>query len=288
MYVRLNLAAILCLLAAAGCATRRDRVAVGSKDGPEQAILGEIVAQHLEARLGAEIDRQLNLGRTTVVHQALTANQIDVYPEYSGAAWVEVLKMSGSTSREELFSEVRNTYRSRWDVEWLDPLGFDNAIVMAVRAQDAPASRKLSDAQDREWRLGIDYDFELRPDGLVALNTAYDLRWQGAAVTMPAQQLYKALEQKHVDMIAGRATDSGTAGEQMAILADDRGAFPPYQAALVVRRDSFARHPQFRDALAQLSGKIKLDAMRRMIHDINVRRAPVKEVAGAFLRSLPR
>ena len=75
-----------------GC-TKERPITVGSKNFTEQVILGEIVAQHLEHRLGRHVDRQLNLGGTLLVHQALVNGDIDLYPEYTGTALTTVLKL---------------------------------------------------------------------------------------------------------------------------------------------------------------------------------------------------
>src|SRR5579871_6854064 len=78
----MRLAALACLLLSLlGCSQTRP-ITVGSKNFTEQIILGEIVAQQLERRLGQKVDRKLDLGGTLLAQQALESGQIDVYPEY--------------------------------------------------------------------------------------------------------------------------------------------------------------------------------------------------------------
>ena len=93
-------AVVCCLLAAmAGCSGKHP-LTVGSKNFTEQIILGEIVAQQLERRLGEKVERKLDLGGTLLAQQALSTGQIDLYPEYTGTALTAVLKLLLPPKRE--------------------------------------------------------------------------------------------------------------------------------------------------------------------------------------------
>ena len=78
-------------LAATGCGSG-PKIAVGSMNSTEQTLLAEIVAQHLEHRLGRKVDRHPNLGQTVNAYQALQGGQVNLYPEYSGSIVTEILK----------------------------------------------------------------------------------------------------------------------------------------------------------------------------------------------------
>ncbi len=95
-------------------------------------ILGEIAAQAIERRLGVEVDRKLNLGGTLLAHQALVNGQIDMYPEYTGTALTAVLKLPISRDAAGVAAEVRSEYLSRWKIEWMPPLGFNNTFAMVI------------------------------------------------------------------------------------------------------------------------------------------------------------
>src|ERR1700745_25317 len=83
----------LCL---SGCGPKQKEIIVGSKSFTEQVILGEIIAQHLEHRLGHPVKRRLNLGGTLLTYQALLNGEISVYPEYTGTVEAEILKETPS------------------------------------------------------------------------------------------------------------------------------------------------------------------------------------------------
>lgn len=285
------------LIAAAGItgltACARDKpITVGSKNFTEQVILGEIVAQHVSLRLSTRVDRKLNLGGTLLAHQAMLQGGLDLYPEYTGTALTAILKLPLTSDPAEALARVRLEYETRFRIYWLDPLGFNNTFAMVIRGEDARRSRieSLSDAAryaagKEGWRLGVGYEFQQRPDGLPGLLKTYKLPLKGSPKTMDLGLLYKALEQKQVDMVAANATDGQLAAMDVTVLKDDRRYFPPYQAALTVRADTLAAHPGLKDALALLSGKFSDEIMRALNHQVDGKHRPVSEVAVTFLRA---
>ncbi len=265
------------------CAGSQPQVNVGSKNFTEQVVLGEIVAQHLERR-GYAVRRSLNLGGTLLAHEALVSGHIDLYPEYSGTAMLAILKMRPSQDAETL---VRREYRERFKVEWLSRLGFNNTFAMVVRG-DEPAST-LSEAATRPapWKLGVGYEFTTRPDGLPGLLRTYGLRTDGAPRSMDLGLLYRALEQRQVDMVAGNSTDGLISARGFKVLRDDRGFFPPYQCALAVREAALSAHPGLRAALEELGGRFSDDVMRRLNMAVDGEHRAVADVAREFLEKQP-
>jgi len=279
--------AYCCLIALllAGCG-RSDHIVVGSKNFTEQVILGEIVAQQIERRLGASVDRKLNLGGTLLAHQSLLAGQIDVYPEYTGTALMEILKLPASSDAAAVANRVRSEYQSRWKIEWMPPLGFNNTFAMVV----AGGFDTLSAAAGRSkpWKLGVGYEFLTRADGLPGLLSTYHLPLDGTPRSMDLGLLYQALKQGQVDMVAGSATDGLIAAMGLTTLRDDKSYFPPYEASLAVRGAALQAKPGLREALAELSGKISTEQMRKMNYQVDGEHRAVKDVAKAFLETLPR
>jgi glycine betaine/choline ABC-type transport system substrate-binding protein len=272
----------LCCLVVAACG--KHPITVGSKNFTEQVLLGEIAAQHLEHRLGGRVDRKLNLGGTLLAHEALVTGAIDVYPEYTGTALTDMLKRSPSSDAAAVLAAVREAYRTRWNLEWLDPLGFNNTFAMAIGGATARAHsiRTLSDAAGYQpgWLLGVGYEFLQRPDGLPGVLKTYPLHLRKPPVSMDLGLLYQALDQGKVDMVAGSETDGPLSVLDLVVLEDDRHFFPPYQAALVVRQVPSQVH----EALAELSGKFSDAAMRKLNYAVDGEHRPVREVAAKFLR----
>ncbi len=277
---------VLALLLCVAC-SREPRVRVGSKNFTEQLILGEIVAQHLEHRLGGHVSRRLDLGGTLLAQQALVSGDIDVLPEYTGTALTSVLKQRPGSNPAQVLSQVRAGY-AKWGLEWLAPLGFENTFAMTIRREEAQRRRiaTLSQAAaSGSWRLGAGYEFATRPDGLPGLLRTYGLHLDGIPKTMDLGLLYQALMKKQVDMVAGNSTDGLLSVLPVRVLEDDRHYFPPYQCALVVRESAEREFPALRPALAELSGRISSETMRRLNYELDGKHRPAREVAREFLRS---
>lgn len=274
------------LLASCGGHTR---IVVGSKNFTEQLILGEILAQQIERRMGVAVERRLDLGGTLLAHEALVAGSIDLYPEYTGTALTAVLKQPPQNDAAAVLAEVRGAYRARWKLAWLPPLGFNDTFAMVVRAETARndgLATLSAAARAGPWRLGVGYEFEQRPDGLAGLEKAYGLSAAGDPVTMDLGLLYQALNSRKVDMIAGNSTDGQLAAMDVTVLADDRHYFPPYDCAVVAREETLARYPALRAVLEQLSGKITAETMRRLNRQVEADRRPAVQVAEEFLNGL--
>jgi glycine betaine/choline ABC-type transport system substrate-binding protein len=97
--------------------------------------------------------------------------------------------------------------------------------------------------------------------------------------------LYRALEERQVDMAAGNSTDGVISAKNFRVLTDDRGYFPPYRAAIAVRAQTLDKHPTLRSALEQLSGKLSDQSMRRLNYQVDGERRTARDVAREFLGS---
>ncbi|MDQ2775918.1 MAG: ABC transporter substrate-binding protein [Acidobacteriota bacterium] len=277
-----------CLVSLCSC-SRNHAIVIGSKNFTEQIILGEIAAQQLERKLHIQVERKLDLGGTLLTHEALVQGQIDLYPEYTGTASSAVLKEKIPADPAAAYMMVKDAYLQRFHLVWLPPLGFNDTFAMVVRSEDgrrlsAPA---LSAANSRAWRLGVGYEFLTRPDGLKNLDRSYSLHWEGTPKTMDLGLLYKALEQNQVDMAAGNSTDGVLSDERLMVLADDKKAFPPYNACFVVREQLLNDRPDIKGALTMLSGHITEETMRNLNRRVDVEHRPAAEVAREFLSNQP-
>ncbi len=282
------LALAACVVSLCSC-SRNHAIVIGSKNFTEQIILGEIAAQQLERKLHIQVERKLDLGGTLLTHEALVQGQIDLYPEYTGTASSAVLKEKIPADPAAAYMMVKDAYLQRFHLVWLPPLGFNDTFAMVVRSEDGRrlSAPVLSAANSRAWRLGVGYEFLTRPDGLKNLDKSYSLHWEGTPKTMDLGLLYKALEQKQVDMAAGNSTDGVLSDERLMVLADDKKAFPPYNACFVVREQLLNDRPDIKGALTMLSGHITEETMRNLNRRVDVEHRPAAEVAREFLANQP-
>ena len=273
------------VLLGSNCGGSKKTIVVGSKATTEQVILGEIVAQHLESRLGRNVTRSFGLGNTPEVYQAMMNNQIGLYPEETGTIQAALLKESPSSDASTTFERTRNEMRRIAQVELLDPLGIDNSWAVVVSNDEANRVVTLSDAARVKdgWKLGLTRDFNERTDGLAALNQ-YRVPMGAMPKVADAGSLYAALEKGELTMVIGNATDGQLVRqEEFKILRDDKKVFGFYQTCLMVRADLLANDPKIQPALAELSGKITTDAIRKLNAEVAVDHKKPADVAAEFL-----
>jgi osmoprotectant transport system substrate-binding protein len=281
---------LLPLLALVCCAPPRpNHPVIGAKNFTEQVVLGELLAQEIEAQSQLKVERRFYLAGSYICQQALVSGRIDAYVEYTGTALTAILKQPLDRDPETVFHTVRSLYASRYNVVVAQPLGFENTFAMIVRAGDAsrlPATT-LSQAAAfaPQWRLGVGYEFEQRPDGLTGLEQAYGLHFAAPPRTMDLGLLYRALNNRQVDIIAGNSTDGPIQAFGLVALEDDRHYFPPYQAVPLVRREALQRWPQIQAALDKLAGRITAADMRAMNEAIDGQHRDPAEVVREFRRS---
>jgi len=274
-------------LALAGCrSARAHTLIVGSKNFTEQIVLGELLAQQIEAHTALRADRRFDLGGTLICHQALLAGQMDLYPEYTGTALTVILKEPPASDLAAVYQTVRDAYKSRFGLEVGPPLGFNNTFAIVVRGDDAARLhlRAISDLIPiaPKWRAGFGYEFMERPDGYPGLVKAYGLSFGSQPRIMDLGLLYRALQEKQVDVVAGNSTDGLIAALGLVVLEDDRHYFPPYQAVSVVRGVALEQHAGLREVLDALGGRISEDDMRRMNYALDGEHQDVTSVVRDF------
>jgi osmoprotectant transport system substrate-binding protein/osmoprotectant transport system permease protein len=264
-----------------------DRIVIGSKNFTEQVILGELLAQQIEAKTGLRVDRRLNLGGTLVCHEALAAGQIDAYVEYTGTALTAILKEPVTTDSAIVYEKVKTAYLSRYGVEWTEPLGFNNTFAMIIRKEDAQKLnlRTISDAVPYTpgWTAGFGYEFVEREDGYPGLVKTYGLRFPKSPRIMDLGLTYRAVAERQVDFIAGNSTDGLIDALGLVVLEDDKHYFPPYDAAPLLRTAVAEKHPEVRQAFKELGGKVTAEDMRRMNYAVDGGHRDVDDVVREFL-----
>lgn len=273
-------------LAAPGCSKGKQRIVVGAQASTEQMVVAEIVAQHLEHRLGRSVERRSGLGDEMIVYQALVGGQVTLYPDYAAALESAVLKERPDANAGVVLDRTRNELQRTARLELMEPLGYDAEPVVVVKSSVAAQAKvkTLSDTESgpMKWKLGVSNDFQRRSDGLAFLST-YKIPMSEGVRGMDVSALFPALEEGQLNMLVAGATDGHLTLPGFTVLADDRKAIPPYQACLLVRQDALEAEPQMRAALAELAGKLDLATMRKLDAAVQLDRRRVADVAAEFL-----
>ncbi|MBX3230349.1 MAG: ABC transporter permease/substrate-binding protein [Labilithrix sp.] len=236
-------------------------VVVGAKTFTEQYILAELIAERLRAR-GIEVEQKASLG-SSVVFDALTADRIGVYVDYSGTLWANVLGRTDVAPRWRVNAAIAEWLSSKHGARMLGPLGFENAYAIAMRRERASALgvRTIADLRPHApgLALGGDYEFFQRPEWR-RVRDAYGLAFP-RLVNFDASFLYDAIAKGDVDAIAAFSSDGRIALYDLVVLEDTVPALPPYDAVLLLS-PALADDAEVVAALSPLVSAIRVEAMR--------------------------
>lgn len=264
------------------------KVKIGSKDFTESLLLGEMIALLLENN-GVPVERRLNLAGTQVAHEALTKGEIDIYPEYTGTGYLFILGVKDSVENPaQVYARTAADYKSRWNLVWLDPAPMNNtnAIAVTQAAAQKYGLKTLSDLAQAapEIRFAAIPDFEQRPDGLAGLKQIYGgFEFKSLTVFDPGLK-YKAVQDGQADAVIAFSTDGQISAYGLLLMEDDKGLWPPYQAAPVVRAETLERYPAIETALDKLAPLLTNDALSTMNWKVDGDKQEYAAVAREFLQ----
>jgi osmoprotectant transport system permease protein len=255
---------------ASGKPAGAETVVVGAKGYTEQLLLGELLAQEIEANTSLRVKREFSLGSTFLLHEAVRQGRIDGYVEYTGTAWTAILRQPPlpPERRTTVWQRARQLYEARYGLRMFPSLGFENTFAILIRQADGQrlGLRTISDAVQpaRQWRAAFGYEFLNRADGFPGLAARYGLRFAAPPSAMDLGLTYRALADGRVDLIAGDSTNGLISAMKLQKLEDDRAYFPPYDAVPVFNAASLRRHPELVPVLERLSGRLSAATMQKL------------------------
>jgi osmoprotectant transport system permease protein len=268
---------------------RSSEIVVASKPTAEQYILAEIIARLIEEKTSLTVKRTFGIGGgTSNIHPAMLSGEIDIYPEYTGTAWLFVLKKQKIINPDTLFNDLSEIYSKEYQLTWVTRFGFNNTFTLTM--YDTTASRDgiktISDlaSKSRRYRFGAEFDFFERDDGYPGLSGVYSLNFR-KIVELDINLKFDALENRTVDIINAFSTDSRIKQMNLRILRDDKNYFPAYQAGIVVRNETLKNHPELEPLLVKLSNSIDDSTMTMLNYEVEINKKSTEAVAYNFLRS---
>lgn len=235
---------------------------VGAKNFSEQFILAEMMQRRLEAS-GARVSRKDGLG-SAVAFRALAGDEIDVYVDYTGTLWSNVLGRTDTPRREIMLAELTRRLKAQYGVTVLGSLGFENAYALAMTRATAERTGVLTLADLRgaagELVLGGDLEFLSRPEW-AAVRDVYGLQFKSEKSFNPTF-MYRAIQSGEADVISAFSSDGRIAAQDLVVLGDPKGAIPNYDA-VVLLAPGRAADAKLRAALQPLIGAVAVDKIRQ-------------------------
>ncbi len=261
------LALIGCVPLLARCG--RSAIGVGSKNFSENVILAEIYASALE-NAGIPVDRRMIVGDSQATLSAIRRGVIQIYPEYLGTGLVQIPGTRPPYPKKpgRILDKLRSTYEP-WNLTWLNAAHASNSQGLAMTQATASKFGVHTISQcaraARRLRLVAPDDFFRRKDGLPGLEKFYNGKFQFKTQrSLEIGQQYDALANGEADVAVVFTSDPELRRDRILVLDDDRGFWPPYNVAPVVRIDALRAQPGIIKALNAASAKLTPTALFRL------------------------
>lgn len=236
-------------------------IVIGAKSFSEQYILAQLVGQRLEDA-GYAVEYRDGLG-SAVVHNAVTTSEIDIAFDYTGTVWTNQLGREDNPGRDIIYQTIVDWERETTGTLVLGDLGFENAYALAMRRDRANelGITTIDDLARSAPRLTIggDVEFFERPEW-IAVRDAYNLDFSRTR-NFTSTFMYDALTGGEADVISAYTSDGRVAADRLVILEDTKGAFPSYDALLMISPEA-AQDEKLVETLRPLIGAIDVDSMR--------------------------
>ncbi len=262
-------------------------IVVATKPTAEQYILGEIISQLVENNTDIEVTRKFGIGGgTSNIHPALLKGEVDIYPEYTGTAWLFVLKNKQINNPDSLYAALQKEYAEKYNLHWACRLGFNNTFTIALPEQLAAKENitSFSDlaAKSNQFKFGAEFDFFEREDGFPGLNKVHSFNFKNK-VELDINLKFQALENHTVDVINAFSTDSRIFEMKLRVLKDDKQFFPAYQAGIVIRNETLEKYPELTGMFEGLEGLINDEIMLELNYQVEIEKKAPADVAKSFL-----
>jgi osmoprotectant transport system substrate-binding protein len=263
-------------------------VTLGTKDFPEEFILGELYKQALEAN-GYTVNLKKNIGSTEIIDKSLTSGEIDGYPEYLGVAVsVAFRKDIIPKSAEQTYNLAKGLYGERGQVISQQTPFFDvDAIATTKEYADQNGLKSVADLKKVDsFTVGARPEFRNRFSGLKGMRSEYGLtNAQFRQLALGIQ--YQALDSGDVDSANVFSTDAQLASGKYTVLEDPKGIFGYQHVAMVMNRDKYEAlgGPEFFKVIDDVSKLLTNDAMISMNKAVVLDKQDEAEVARSFLEA---
>lgn len=263
-----------------------DTINVATKPMTEQYIMGYALEELIESKSDLSVELSSGIGGgTSNIQPGMVKGDFDIYPEYTGTGWMEVLKNDGIYN-ESSFNDLQNEYNQQYNITWVNDYGFDDTYGIAV-TKEVAEKYNLNTYSDlakvsNQLKFGAEYDFFEREDGYDSLKDTYGMDFKSTQ-DMDIGLKYDAIKSKEVDVINIFTTDGRLSDSDVVVLEDDKGLYPSYECYNLVRTEVLKEHPELKDILMELNNTITSDDMAKMNYEVEVEKREPSDVAHDFL-----
>ncbi|MDR3597848.1 glycine betaine ABC transporter substrate-binding protein [Clostridium sp.] len=272
-----------------GCSKNSGTIKIATKPMTEQLILSEMLSLLIKdnTNLNVEITKGVG-GGTSNIHPAIVKGDFDLYPEYTGTGWSEVLKEKELPDNDTLYKELKEKYEEQYKLTWVGLYGFNNTYGLAVR-KDIAEKYNIKTYSDLakyspELIFGAEYDFYEREDGYKALCNIYGFNFKKTA-DMDIGLKYKAINSKEIDVMNVFTTDGQLSASDVVVLKDDKNFFQTYYCGTVVREDTLKKYPELKDVLMKMQDIVTDSEMAKLNYEVETNGRDEKDVAKEFLEN---
>lgn len=265
---------------------------IGSKNFPEQEILGEIYAQALQAA-GYKVKTALNLGSETVALKAVKTGQISGYPEYASTALTsffgkepEEVPADATGAWEEANAEFEKEGLTAFEPT---PFASANAVGTTTKTAEKYDLETISDLEGVSEKLSLYGSPECRQriDCLAGLEELYGLKFK-SFTPVDIGLRYTVLEKGQADLSILFTTDPQLAAEsdKFVILEDDKEVFPAGNVIFVTEKSTVEKAgPDYEKTILQVQEGLDLKVMQELDARVELEKQTPKEAAASYLES---
>ncbi|RSL33300.1 ABC transporter permease/substrate-binding protein [Salibacterium salarium] len=261
---------------------------IGGKLGAEPEIIANMYKHLIEEETSHQVAVESGFGSTDAAFNALSVDEIDIYPEFTGTAMAALLEVTpeSQSTEEEVYNQARQGMAEEYHMSYLKPMAFNNTYALAMREQHAEklGIQTISDMAPYtdELTAGFTFEFADREDGYIGIQDAYGLDFKNVE-TMDSGLRTRAVETGEVDFIDAYFTDADMVEYDLRVLEDDKNLFPPYQGAPLMKQETLEVYPELEEILNQLSGEITNEEMQQMNYKVDYNDADPSIVARDYL-----
>lgn len=264
-------------------------IRVVSKDFTEQEILCYMTSQAIENNTDIDVENECNLGGAQVVFSALTNDNIDLYIDYAGTDYTDILKHKPISDVDKVYKTIKKEMKEKYDIEVLNQMAFNNTYALAVTKETAQKYNlaTISDLTrvSNDLIIAPTLEFINREDGLPGLEKKYGLSFKDT-IGIDGSPRYTALQNNNAQVIDAFTTDGLLKKFNLVVLEDDKNFFPPYYAIPLVRSDILKEYPEIEKVLNALGPYLTDEVMQDLNYQVDELGKSPEKVATDFLNMI--